>query len=611
MGGVTRAGSPGQTPSRNISQPESPAHPLESRTALQAAAAEIMLNALRMFGIRLGYGTRATPSSPTTAVQTNRLQSLSDTRQWLTKLQLINYPGNTIRQLIDGVESFPQRAQNIRNADWIICQSYNFEDDETGRDLVTQLKDRLDAGANVILLFDVKGHYRNDIVTLTRISYGKDPVPPFLKDLHEYATAAKGKFFVVPLELPTPSILPSSRFDQLQMHWKVLTWANYLPGGAVLQPLAMLTQWLLGQYLYRDHEKFLLTYQKGEPVTCITGGINVENEWRDCCADETRPPPAPDSKKTYRLHDIDYELRGPIVIPVLYRIRYNIQRNGNIAALQAFDQFLTQLGISADQWCVDRGLPKNNPAFPLVTGGSELTFTANFPEIGPTGQLIKKQLITEIQRVAKDPSGDRTIYIGTPFFFPTDDIKQLMIASSQQGVKWKILTNSPFGKPINMKLTSLAARDLFAELFDQMADSSLEVYEWGGSYPINSPKKEPVFSAIGFVGTNLEKSNLDLANNGTTKQGADAVHYKLYWFGGSKPTAMFGSSNPDYLSFTFNSEALIASQDRRQTSEIRAILETDVASPFVRKLTKDALTDRSDEEKTLSRWIRACIRDFL
>ncbi len=91
--------------------------------------------------------------------QDEDFQKLLDEKTKSTQL-----PANSALLLVNGVESFARRYENIRTAEFIYVKTFLFTDDEAGRRMASALSDRARAGIPVVLQYDVKGSIESPAV---------------------------------------------------------------------------------------------------------------------------------------------------------------------------------------------------------------------------------------------------------------------------------------------------------------------------------------------------------------------------------------------------------------------------------------------------------------
>lgn len=176
--------------------------------------------------------------------------------------------GSAAELLINGVESQKRREENIRDADVVLLKTYNFRNDETGQRMRSQLMDRLRSGKQVFVQYDVKGYFSKQAGTIVKAALkNENPIPPEMQEL--------------------------------------------LDAGAVLIPTNANS---VNPVFGKDHEKYLLTWKKGETARLIMGGMNVGDEWAMGGA------PGVQVQALHGAHgfrDTDCEIRGPAVERVL------------------------------------------------------------------------------------------------------------------------------------------------------------------------------------------------------------------------------------------------------------------------------------------------------
>jgi len=64
---------------------------------------------------------------------------------------------NSVHLLVNGVQSFARRYENLSTAKFIYLKTFLFTNDEKGRRMASGLAERAEAGIPVVLQYDVKG----------------------------------------------------------------------------------------------------------------------------------------------------------------------------------------------------------------------------------------------------------------------------------------------------------------------------------------------------------------------------------------------------------------------------------------------------------------------
>ncbi len=462
--------------------------------------------------------------------------------------------GNKLRLLVDGVQSFPQREANIREADVILVKTYNFRDDATGRRMVALLADKARHGAKVYLQFDVRGFYVKDAEALQRVSQGRASViPPLLAPL----VAAGG--VVIPMharEKPPLKIPETRRWATPLAVLGLLLAAVLNPWWAILPLVNLAYDWLArkaNDYLNttgrRDHEKYLITWKRGDPVKVIMGGMNIGDEW--ALGGTDRPVPRLGGLRGMR--DNDIEGTGPFAEAVLAEYLKDVRHHGIPGAGVAHGTPASALTQLTDALSTIRSPQYRTRAFPWTANGSQVRFVANEPYKGVAGQYIERLLCDAFSKV---PTGE-TVRISVPFFAPTQPVEQAMLAAAQRGVKIRLLLNSPHVGDQGMRWAARGAQELYRTMFDDYPPGTIEIYELHAAR-----RRKDTYSAL---------------------------HQKLYVFGARGPLVV-GSSNLDRYSLRWNSEGMLAIDDAKLHAEATQLFERDLTLPGVARAAQPKWT---------------------
>ena len=389
--------------------------------------------------------------------------------------------GNSAELLIDGVESFPRRFARMAEADLILMKTYNFREDDTGRKMVQALQQRLEAGAKVFLQFDMKGYYRG-AGKLAKVGLGVDEaIPPMLRPLVESGAV------LVPTNVPTG-----------------------------LKDLVFI----------KDHEKYLITWKKGECPKVIMGGMNIGDEW--AAGGERRGVASLHHQPGFR--DTDIEVAGPVTEDAIQEYVRDVAHHAPDAS-QALAGALRELESA-----------ERKPG--RKSGPVTARFVSNRPWEGKQGQDIEKLYCALLSAV---PAGE-TVRLSTPFFLPTDEIVDGLKSAANRGVKFQLLLNPNDTPEAGFNLVARGAHHLYRELFSSCPEGSFEFYEWQGN------------------------------------DKASALHHKLAIFGKDGPV-MIGSSNLDCHSLRHNSEGVVLIDDRQVRRDFDHMFEADLAAPGVAQVT--------------------------
>ena len=415
--------------------------------------------------------------------------------------------GNKTRLLVNGVQSFAQREANLKDADAIFLKTYILKSDATGRATVDRLKERLKAGAKVFVQFDVKGSH-GGVGTWARIAAGlTDPLPPLLEEL-EAAGAV-----VVPTQTPT-------------------TVKRILHG--------------------RDHEKYLFTWKRGQPMKLITGGMNIADEYAFGGQPGTHGPYGAGFR------DTDIEIVGPAVRDAL---------RGFIAAAKRFERGkdLGRMQQAADE--IDRD-PK---AFP-TDGDAQVRYVANRPGDSKNQRNIEKMIAALL---AATPAGE-TVRMSSAYFLPNNRLVGSIVAAAKRGVKLDLLVNgtNPSWKDFN--LVAVAARSLYRQILKSVPPGAVRIYEWFGR----------------------------------PDAGLGPIHQKVFGFGHDGPIIV-GSSNMDAQSLDWNSEGVVFVQDNALRRAFDAMFSFDTQAAGAREIKVESLSADSWLKKSVSLGLRRVLGSVL
>lgn len=164
---------------------------------------------------------------------------------------------NEIYALFNGREAWPQRFDHLADAAVILVKTYEFLDDDAGRDMVRRLRERARAGCFVMIQYDFKG-------TAGFPTYWvSNRTPKVLWPLR-----GEPRVILVPCHVPR-------RFKNLVFPC--------------------------------DHKKYFITFAPGRAATLLMGGLNIGNRY---CFGGVRWR-GQDHIHGYR--DTDLLVRGPVV----------------------------------------------------------------------------------------------------------------------------------------------------------------------------------------------------------------------------------------------------------------------------------------------------------
>ncbi|MBK8011128.1 MAG: phosphatidylserine/phosphatidylglycerophosphate/cardiolipin synthase family protein [Deltaproteobacteria bacterium] len=381
--------------------------------------------------------------------------------------------GNHVNLLVNGVASQAQRLNNIRTAHEVFLKTYIIREDETWADIRKALMARVKARRPVYLQYDYKGYYGARIGHLVanwvanRVG-GRHQIPRVFAAMLAEAKAAGCERFL--------TIIPSQ--------------STRMVG--------------------RDHEKYLVTWRRGEPARAIMGGMNVGDEWA-FGGDPNRRPAV--FRGLPGLRDTDVEVRGPAVQQILSEFVFDAGR-----ALKELRHLRGGYDAEKHQRLLHSQLRVDRAREAYRSHGSEqVRFIANRPEQKEKGQYIEKLYIELLGRV---PKGD-TVTLVSPFFLPTDRLLDAIKSAAERGVKFVIVQNHNRSAEAAFRIVARAARDLNRRLLRDFP-GQIKVFYWAGN----------------------------------ERRGLSSSHQKIAQFGVGGPI-LFGSSNLDARSLVHNTEGAI------------------------------------------------------
>jgi phosphatidylserine/phosphatidylglycerophosphate/cardiolipin synthase-like enzyme len=450
-----------------------------------------------------------------------------NTPEWFRKIQAefdehtssINRNGNAFKLLINGVESWPCREKNLEDADAVFVKTCYFDDDAAGTDFLDRLMKKATNGIPVFVQYDVKASEHS------KLKVFKDGLLKYYK-------------------------LPE-RFQRLQN------------AGGVPIPVNS-GDWHF--FTRKDHEKYLLTYHKGQPMRFIGGGMNIGDRYK-YGGDPTHPVDG----VGYGYRDTDYEVQGPMVNEALQEFIDDAYR----ALLQ--NKRLAKSGpayTDADHEklldYVENTVRKDSESFRNIADVS-IRFIDNEPDEGSAGQYITKADLICLKNI----SGGETVTIAVPYYLPTDEFFEgLKCAAIDNGVKIRLMVNSQ--QTDETKISAWAARSYHRELYRICPKGSVEIYEW-----MRAPE-----------------------------DGFGPTHQKSIQYGAGGPFST-SSANLDYHSLRHNSEGASLVWNPEAAQKFADMLDKDFNRSNVRLIEQDELENESWYKK-FGQWrARQRLRYFL
>lgn len=343
--------------------------------------------------------------------------------------------GNAVRLLVNGVEAFARRYENLKTARFVLVKTFIFSDDEEGRRMANALAQRARAGVPVVLQYDVKGSIAGigEIAEmLKRVSLDL-PVGE-KRIVHEMRKAG---VHIVPTNSP-------GRPVQLREWWENTARLARRPIAALKRAMESLVL-----FDYCDHAKYFITGHEGGEVRAIVGGMNIASEY--ALGGIAGRKDKVTGCSGWR--DTDVEVRGP-------------------AAYAAFEEFLADIrrhtGRSLPEKLLDAiRRVASKPEVPA--GRARVRFVANHP------LQDKKRYTEELYRILLQatPAGE-PVFIATPYFAPSRRLREAIIAHAELGGTVTVLTNSAESNDISV--LSDAAR--YATLEIMKKTENFHLREW-------------------------------------------------------------------------------------------------------------------------------------
>jgi len=322
--------------------------------------------------------------------------------------------GNSASLLINGGVAFKQRKENIKNADVIFLKTFEFHDDETGKNLVALLTKKARQGAKIFIQIDVYGFFET-YRELNEILKGKrSPVPPFIQKI---ADSAPNNVFIIPTNVPTRKI-----------------------------------NIIYGYRFPKDHEKYLLTWKHTpeiEPVRVIMGGLNIGDQYAfpGSFDEHGKPRTIPayigkgaigGEKKSYGLRDTDLETIGP----VNYEIAKEFIRAAKFHVNNQNSYFKEHLleGVKAGIAELDQiyeQMQKDSIATFPVCGDAYIRFIATPPHQKGNDFPIAMLFDAIIRRLPHNA----VVRVSTAFFLPTKKIQKVLLSALEKGISFDFIIN--------------------------------------------------------------------------------------------------------------------------------------------------------------------------
>ncbi len=409
------------------------------------------------------------------------------------------YDGNEVSLLVNGINSYERRFSNLAAADVVMIKVYNFRDDTTGQKVVDSLLERLEQGATVFVQFDLKGYHGKRVDKLTGIAAGiLSPIPDLLKPIIEHENG-----FVIPSSV-------ADTVSELNPIWG------------------------------KDHEKYFITWTRGQPVKTIMGGMNIGDEWA-YGGEQDKPVPAlHDDLPGFR--DTDVEVLGPVNEAIIaeFLADANYHANAYIKHISSIKGLIPN--VKKAKKSIQNSMTRLAEIVAEISGASEtalapqeadakIRLVTNLPPgqdeglEAPEGQYIEKLLCLLMSAAPRQTE----VKLSSGFFLPPDTFLAALTDSFTRGVNFSMLLNGEDAVEKGFTMVAKRARCLFTDLYNETptATSAVQLYEWN---PLGCPE-------------------------------VSSLHHKIWSIGrGAQDPFIVGSSNLDFHSLRRNSEGVLLIQ---------------------------------------------------
>lgn len=244
--------------------------------------------------------------------------------------------GNFSQLLLDGHVSFMEKQLSIAEADVIFLKIYQFDNDDAGRRIASELEEAAKRGCRVYVQYGIKSFYSPLQLALIKLGL-KKPLPPMLRGL---------------AELPNAVLAPNDK----PKHWHKLIFE-------------------------RDHEKYLITWRAGEAIKLIMGGMNISDSWMH------GGEPGVQTATDIQYRDTDVQIIGPTAEKAI---------NGFIADMGDIDSD-TLDSILDTLSAINK--THQQVLYPPSAENAVVRFVRNKPKAGDSGQFIKALYISLLENV--------------------------------------------------------------------------------------------------------------------------------------------------------------------------------------------------------------------
>ncbi|NQT62031.1 MAG: phosphatidylserine/phosphatidylglycerophosphate/cardiolipin synthase family protein [Candidatus Marinimicrobia bacterium] len=342
---------------------------------------------------------------------------------------------NGVRLLVNGVNSFARRYENIRTAQFIYVKTFLFTDDEEGRRMAAVLAGRAQAGVPVVLQYDVKGSIESPQVIAEMLNQANALNP--LGEKRIIREMREAGVIIVPTNSPSRP-------------YELIEWSENIQR-LFQDPVAALKR--SGESLilhdYCDHEKYFITGHPDGEIRAIIGGMNIASEY----ALGGIPTLTDSISGKSGWHDVDVEIQG-------------------LAAKEIYKEFLRDMIVHTGQ------------ELPSMINETEVKFSKPLDTFQDSAQvrLVVHHPLTQRTRyveecyyiLLKSTPPDEPIFIATAYFAPSRRIREAIIEHANQGGMVTVLTNSIESN--NHPILSVAAN--YAALQIMNKTENFRLYEW-------------------------------------------------------------------------------------------------------------------------------------
>ena len=334
--------------------------------------------------------------------------------------------------LINGVDAFARRYENLRSARVVLVKTFIFSSDEEGQRMAAALTDATARGVEVVLQYDVKGSVggAQDITDMLEHATQERPAgeKPILHALRDAGVHV--------LQTNAPANPESLR--------------SWWDSGDLTSVPPDVRAWALQMYAtaeHSDHEKMFITLHDNGEVRAIVGGMNTATEYA-LGGVPNRVDPV-----TLRAgwRDTDVELGGAIARQLI---------NDFIADWSRHTDAVFPPKISSAIDTLTASTPPGNVPVRLVTNHPRADDTRHIEE------LYRLLLLAA-------PSGEPVVLVA-PYFSPSKPLREAIIERGKAGGVVTLLTNSLDSNDVSL-LTDAAYFAIYEVLKET---ENFHAYEW-------------------------------------------------------------------------------------------------------------------------------------